>query len=140
MTKLEITTSQDEKQAQLRVSKEVGKVILKWDPVKSAAEYIIFRDNTELTKTTKPTYTDEVDGGKSYAYNVTVIDNNGEKGTRSLTEWGKSKLKAPENIKAKANKNNITLSWVAVDNASGYNIYRDDDKINSTTEDRVYRL
>ena len=85
MTKLEITTSQDEKQAQLRVSKEVGKVILKWDPIKSAAEYIIFRDNTELTKTTKPTYTDEVDGGKSYAYNVTVIDNNGEKGTRSLT-------------------------------------------------------
>ena len=30
---------------------------------------------TELTKTTKPTYTDEVAGGKSYAYNVTVIDN-----------------------------------------------------------------
>jgi Fibronectin type 3 domain-containing protein len=134
VTKLEITTSQDEKQAQLRVSKEVGKVILKWDPIKSAAEYIIFRDNTELTKTTKPTYTDEVSGGKSYAYNVTVIDNNGEKGTRSLTEWGKSKLMAPENIKAKANKNNITLSWGAVNNASGYNIYRDDDKINSTTE------
>ncbi len=55
VTKLEITTSQDEKQAQLTVSKEVGKVILKWDPIKSAAEYIIFRDNTELTKQTSQT-------------------------------------------------------------------------------------
>ena len=31
-------------------------------------------------------------------------------------------------------KNAVSLSWVAVKNATSYNIYRDDDLINSTTE------
>ena len=63
-----------------------------------------------------------------------MVDNSGEKGTRSLTEYGKSKLPAPSNIKAKPKKNTITISWDKVENASGYNVYRDDDKINTTTE------
>ena len=134
VTKLEITTSQDETQAQLTVNSEVGKVVLKWEPVKSATEYIIFRDNTELTKTTKPNYNDKILGGKSYAYNITVIDNNGEKGTRSLTEYGKALLKSPTDIKAKAKKNTVNISWTKVENANSYNVYRDDDLINTTTE------
>ena len=64
--------------------------MLKWEPIKDANEYIIFRDNTELKKINKPTYKDKVQGGKSYAYNVTAVDNGGQKGTRSLTEYGKA--------------------------------------------------
>ena len=85
VTKLEVLTSQDDKQPQLTVESEVGNVVLKWEPIKDASEYIIFRDNTELKKINKPTYKDKVQGGKSYAYNVTVVDNSGQKGTRSLT-------------------------------------------------------
>ena len=89
VSKLEVITSQDDKQPQLTVDSEVGSVVLKWEPIKNAAEYIVFRDNTELTKTSKTTYKDKVSGGKSYAYNVTAVDNGGQKGTRSLTEYGR---------------------------------------------------
>ena len=134
VTKLEVTAGQDDKQPQLTVESEVGNVILKWEPINNTGEYIIFRDNTELTKTSKPSYKDKVIGGKSYAYNITAVDNNGEKGTRSLTEHGKALLKSPANIKAFAKKNTISLSWDVVQNANSYNIYRDDDLINTTTE------
>ena len=33
-----------------------------------------------------------------------------------------------------ANKNAISLQWNAVENASSYNVFRDDDLINTTTE------
>ncbi|MDG1223630.1 MAG: carboxypeptidase regulatory-like domain-containing protein, partial [Candidatus Marinimicrobia bacterium] len=134
VTKLEVTAGQDDKQPQITVESEVGNVILKWEPINNTGEYIIFRDNTELTKTSKPSYKDKVIGGKSYAYNITAVDNNGEKGTRSLTEHGKALLKSPANIKALAKKNTISLSWDGVQNANSYNIYRDDDLINTTTE------
>ena len=134
VTKLEVITSQDDKQPQLTVESEVGNVVLKWDPIGNASEYIIFRNNNELKKISKPTYKDKVDGGKSYAYNITSVDNNGEKGTRSLTEHGKALLPSPSDIKAQAKKNAVSLSWIAVNNATSYNIYRDDDLINSTTE------
>ena len=62
-------------------------------------------------------------GGKSYAYNVTAVDNNGQKGTRSLTEYGKALLQSPANIKAIANKNAISLECSAVENASSYNVF-----------------
>ena len=88
----------------------------------------------ELKKIKKPTYKDKVQGGKSYAYNVTAVDNGGQKGTRSLTEYGKALLQSPANIKAIANKNAISLEWSAVENASSYNVFRDDDLINTTTE------
>ena len=134
LTKLEVITSQDDRQPQLTVVSEVGNVILKWEQINNSGEYIIFRNNTELTKTSKPSYKDKVIGGKSYAYNITAVDNNGEKGTRSLTEYGKALLKSPANIKALAKKNTISLSWDEVQNANSYNIYRDDDLINTTTE------
>ena len=124
ISKLEVTTGQDDKQPQLNVESEVGNVILKWEPINNSGEYIIFRDNTELTKTSKPSYKDKVIGGKSYAYNITAVDNNGEKGTRSLTEHGKALLQSPANIKALAKKNTISLAWDEVQNANSYNIYR----------------
>ena len=34
VTKLEVLTSQDEKQPQLTVESEVGNVVLKWEPIK----------------------------------------------------------------------------------------------------------
>ena len=112
VTKLEVLTSQDDKQPQLTVESEVGNVVLKWEPIKDVNEYIIFRDNTELKKINKPTYKDKVQGGKSYAYNVTAVDNGGQKGTRSLTEYGKALLQSPANIKAIANKNAISSNGV----------------------------
>ena len=62
INKLDVNANQDEKQPQLTVDSEVGSVVIKWEPINNAAEYIIFRDNTELTKTTVPTYKDKVEG------------------------------------------------------------------------------
>nr|MCS5624174.1 carboxypeptidase regulatory-like domain-containing protein [Candidatus Neomarinimicrobiota bacterium] len=131
---LEISTSQDEKQPQLTVKSEIESVVLSWKPVTGGVEYVVFKDNQELTTVKKPTYKDKVVAGKSYAYNVTAIDKSSEKSTRSLTEYGKALFPPPKNIKAKGSKNTINLTWGSVENASAYNIYRDDDLVNTTTE------
>ena len=119
---------------QLTVKSEKEKIIITWDPTDGAAEYIVYKDNKEITRTTKPSYEEKVPGGKSFGYNVVAIDNNGEKSSRSLTEYGKALLGSPKKIRAKARKNTVTILWDPVEHASGYNIYRDDDLINSTTE------
>ena len=131
---LEISTNQDEKQPQLTVKSEIESVVLSWKPVTGGVEYVVFKDNQELTTVKKPTYKDKVVAGKSFAYNVTAIDKSGEKSTRSLTEYGKALFPPPKNIKAKGSKNTINLKWGSVENASAYNIYRDDDLVNTTTE------
>ena len=131
---MEISTSQDEKQPQLTVKSEIESVVLSWKPVTGGVEYVVFKDNQELTTVKKPTYKDKVVAGKSYAYNVTAIDKSSEKSTRSLTEYGKALFPPPKNIKAKGSKNTINLTWGSVENASAYNIYRDDDLVNTTTE------
>ena len=119
---------------QLTVKSEMDKIIITWDPMDAAAEYIVYKNNKEIKRTTKPNYEEIVPGGKSFGYNVVAINNDGEKSARSLTEYGKSLLGSPKKIRAKARQNTITISWNPVEHVSGYNIYRDDDLINSTTE------
>ena len=119
---------------QLTVKSEQDKIIITWDPMDTAAEYIVYKNNKEIKRTTKPNYEEIVPGGKSFGYNVVAIKNDGEKSARSLTEYGKALLGSPKTIKARARQNTVTLSWDPIENASGYNIYRDDDLINSTSE------
>ena len=119
---------------QLTDKSEQDRIIITWDPMDEAAEYIIYKNNKEIKRTTKPNYEEIVPGGKSFGYNVVAIKNDGEKSARSLTEYGKALLGSPKTIKARARQNTVTLSWDPIENASGYNIYRDDDLINSTSE------
>ena len=131
---LEITGAKNDLQPQIDIKQEVGKISITWKALKGASEYIIYKDNKEVSKTSNPFFNEELDPGKSYSYNIVCIDKNGEKGLRSLTEYGKALLNYPSNIVTVPMKNTINLKWDLMINASSYNIYRDDDLINTTSD------
>ena len=118
---------------QLKIKPTVGGASLKWRAISGAVNYIVYRDNKEITTTNQTSYVDEVDPAKTYGYNVIVIKSDQSMGTRSITEYGKTLMMPPENIEAKA-KNNVKLTWFPVENATGYNVYRDGEMVNATAD------
>ena len=105
-----------------------------WKKTPNAVEFIIYRDNNEVGRTSETFYLDAVDPGQTFAYNVTAVNSDQSLGTRSITEYGKTLMPMPENVTAEAKKNIVKLSWDAVKNASAYNVYRDGELVNSTSE------
>ena len=121
-------------QVQLNIRPTVEGASLKWRAISDAANYIIYRDNKEITTTNQTSYIDKVEPGKTYGYNVIVIKNDQSMSARSITEYGKTLMLPPENIEAKAKKNNVKLTWFPVENATGYNVYRDGEMVNATAD------
>jgi len=107
---------------------------LNWRKTPSAVEFIIYRDNNEVGRASETFYLDAVDPGQTFAYNVTAVNSDQSLGMRSITEYGKKLMPTPENVTAEAKKNIVKLSWDAVKNASAYNVYRDGELVNSTSE------
>ena len=77
---------------------------------------------------------DVVDPGQSYAYNVVAVKTDKSMGGRSITEYGKASMSPPENVTSEVKKNTVKLSWDAVNDATGYAIYRDGEKAKSTPD------
>ncbi|WP_186579653.1 rhamnogalacturonan lyase family protein [Aquibacillus kalidii] len=121
---------------------------LSWQGAEGAAKYNVYRktkgsDQVELIDTTTETsYTDTtVEVGLEYEYTVSTIDNIGTETVPSLPlevkmiDDSQPLPDAPENLTlGDVNKNDITLSWDAVDTAVSYNVYR------SEKEDGTYTL
>jgi fibronectin type 3 domain-containing protein len=85
-------------------------------------------------RTSEAFYLDVVDPGQTFAYSVIAVNSDESLSTRSITEYGKTLMPTPENVTAEAKKNIVKLSWDAVKNASAYNVYRDGELLNSTSE------
>ena len=141
---LEITPSQDRKQAQIETESLIGEVKIKWSPIVDAQEYIIYRDNEEIGSSTENFFSDKVSGGKSYSYTVAAMFIGGSKGARSLTEYGKASFAYPENISTTVKKNTIRLDWDEVENVKAYVIYKynsikDEYKVVSATSKNKYQ-
>ncbi len=121
-------------QVQLTIKPDANGASLSWKSISGASNYIIYRDNQEITTVTGSSYFDEVSAGQTFAYNVVVVKTDQSMGTRSITEYGKSLINPPENVTAEAKKNTVKLSWFPVEDATGYAIYRDGEKVNSTAD------
>ena len=141
---LEIAPSQDRKQPQLKIESKIDLINIKWGPVVDGKEYIIYKNNQEISRVSVPEYQEQTGGGQSYAYNVATVFMDGTKGPRSLTEYGKALFGPPTNITTKVKKNTISLKWDAVENAKAYVIYRynavkDDWKVVNATSKSSYK-
>ena len=60
-------------QVQLNIKSTVNVASLTWRAISGAANYIIYRDNKEITTTNQTSYLDEIEPGETYGYNVIVI-------------------------------------------------------------------
>jgi hypothetical protein len=115
----------NEDQVQLTLKATAAGASINWKTVPGAKEFIVYRDNKEIATVTETSFLDPVEPSKTFAYGVTVLKNDGTKGTRSITEYGKTSIPFPNDIKGSAKKNNSSLNWFPVEDASGYKIYRD---------------
>ena len=121
-------------QVQLKTEAAGNGASIDWQGISGAAEYIVYRDNKDVATVGETFYLDEVEPGQSYAYNVVAIKTDKSMGGRSITEYGKSLMAPPDNLTSEVKKNTVKLTWDAVKDATGYAIYRDGEKINSTPD------
>ncbi len=126
----------------IAVDPDTGKPRLTWGQTEGAVKYKIYRSAKAdtgfkliktFTDTTKVTYLDQDQDtvaankmvfGNTYYYKlVTVMDDDTEK--TSAVVSCRPTLARPKNVTIKQNTNgNTVLSWTAVTNAAGYEVYR----------------
>ncbi|MCL2167683.1 MAG: T9SS type A sorting domain-containing protein [Lentimicrobiaceae bacterium] len=117
------------------ISKEV---LLTWGgSTSNTAGYNIYRDNVKINTelVTSQTYTDAVlELDKLYTYQIFGVAETGAESEKSAGAQItlSDKIPVPQNVQVTNNDLNVTVSWNAVSmNIDGYNIYRNDEKINS---------
>ena len=110
----------------------VSGVRLTWSEVANAAEYKIYRGNTEeesralfLATAVGDRYTDTTaEPGKSYYYSIKASNSSGQSAF-SETKLGWRRLAAPENLVATdGDYDYVQLSWDGVEGAMVYRVYR----------------
>ena len=116
----------------LSVSEE--NISLSWDAPYDAETFKVYRDSVFLVEIPNQSYDDTIEGGVEYCYQISAVNSVGIEGPLSDEECGVPQLPAPESFSAAINDTNVTLVWAAVDNASGYIIYRDNTEIWNGTD------
>jgi hypothetical protein len=111
----------------LSVSEE--NISLSWDAPYNAETFKVYRDSVFLVEISDQSYDDTIEGGIEYCYQISAVNSVGIEGPVSEEECGVPQLPAPESFSATISDTNLTLVWAAVDNASGYIIYRDNTEI-----------
>ncbi|MCL2040786.1 MAG: T9SS type A sorting domain-containing protein [Bacteroidales bacterium] len=121
-----------------QVSSASKEVLLTWSGSSSnTAGYNIYRDdvliNTELV--TVKTYTDVVaEYEVKYTYTVFGVAETGaesEKGTTASITLYSNDLPVPQNVQAQNDGFDVSVTWDAITDIDGYNVYRNDVKINT---------
>ena len=111
----------------LSVSEE--NISLSWDAPYNAETFKVYRDSVFLAEISNQSYDDIIEAGVEYCYQISAVNSVGIEGPLSDEECGIPQLPAPESFNAAINDTNVTLVWAAIDNASGYIIYRDNSEI-----------
>ena len=114
----------------LSVSNTIASLTLKWNAVKDAAGYEIYRAGTDgkyskITTVTSTSYVDtNVKNNTQYSYKIKAYNAAGTSAFSTAASLKKTQISV-NNLKADANGNKVQLSWTGgVTGAEGYVIYR----------------
>jgi len=108
-----------------------GDVIISWSSMSNATGYYIYRSTTfsgtynKIGSSSTTPYTDNSGSpGTTYYYKVSAYNSGGE-GPQSNYVDVTTRPSTPTGVKVTANSTtSITITWLSVPNATGYNIYR----------------
>ncbi|MBI1377838.1 MAG: hypothetical protein GC157_10205 [Frankiales bacterium] len=104
-----------------------AQVQLTWGTVSGATSYVVYRNGTQLTTVTTPSYLDTtVTNGTSYSYYVVArssTSTSAASATATATPQAAA-TGAPTGLSATAGDGIVSLSWNVVSGATGYNVYR----------------
>ncbi len=105
-------------------------IMVKWNRVSGANEYLIYRKDTKYTNwikiknTTKTQFKDyDIVNGRTYTYAVKAVGENGGK-SANLRNIKIVALKAPQEVKLNSAPKGVKISWTKMTSATGYRIYR----------------
>lgn len=116
-------------------------VTLGWSAVSGAAGYNVYRGGSKVNAATVTTvsYTDNgLASGSSYSYTVRAVTAQGSTGAESApananTTGSPPPLAIPSGLAVTGQTGNtVSLSWSAASGATGYHLYRNGAKVNST--------
>ena len=109
---------------------------LSWSTVDGVSKYNIYRDDKLVKQVDINEYQENnLEFDKEYYYKITAIDGLGNESDPSIEVKEKTHpfVETPI-LSSMKSKNNITLIWNSVEDAISYNIFRDGEKINNTTQ------
>ena len=114
---------------------------LTWDAVEGAKIYNVYQGIVKLLSVSETTHiATSLQAGREYCFTVTAVNDGGESAkseevcATTLVEEGVEKPATPQNFTMKALvKNELKLSWDAVEGATEYNIYEGDEGIGTVT-------
>ena len=120
-------------------------IVLTWDAVEGAKTYNVYQGMMKLLSVVETTHTvTGLQAGREYCFTVTAANDGGESAksgeacATTLVEEGVQKPATPQNFKVKALvKNELQLSWDAVEGAAEYNIYEGDELLGTLTQTSV---
>ena len=114
----------------LSVSNTIASLTLKWNAVKGATEYEIYRAGTDgkyskITTVTSTSYVDtSVKNNTQYSYKIKAYNAAGTSAFSTAASIKRTQISV-SNLKADANGSKVQLSWTGgVTGAEGYVIYR----------------
>ena len=124
----------------LSVSNTIASLTLKWNAVKGATEYEIYRAGTDgkyskITTVTSTSYVDtSVKNNTQYSYKIKAYNAAGTSAFSTAASIKRTQISV-SNLKADANGSKVQLSWTGgVTGAEGYVIYRRTEGSESYTE------
>ena len=124
----------------LSVSNTIASLTLKWNAVKGATGYEIYRAGTDgkyskITTVTSTSYVDtSVKNNTEYSYKIKAYNAAGASAFSTAASLKKTQISV-SNLKADANGSKVQLSWTGgVTGAEGYVIYRRTEESKSYTE------
>lgn len=124
----------------LRVAGTTNNTIaLAWNGVSGASGYNVYRDGAKVGSTPGTSFNDTgLNSGSTYNYVVKAVANGSESGPSNRvqgTTGGKpGVLNPPTGLSGTPTDTSIALTWKVVSGAKGYNVYRNGNKIGSSTE------
>ena len=119
----------------LSASANGSNVNLSWNEVSEATSYKVYRDSSLIASPTSNAFTDTALADGTYLYEVSAVDDAGESTSKASVSAtvNNEPPTAPTNLSASVNGSSVSLTWNSVDDATSYNVYRDDSLIASPT-------
>jgi hypothetical protein len=110
---------------EFNLTEQVEMISLSWTAPFDAETYRISKDDFFLIELSETNFDDIVEGGIEHCYTISALNSMGFEGPLSETECGTATSPAATtSFSAHEDGNSITLLWNAVQNASSYNLIR----------------
>ena len=103
------------------------RVSLNWNTVHDASLYLIYRDGNLLEAVNTNSFSEDGVADGVYLYELSSVSDYGESADRAsvIVTVNSSAPESPTGLTASVNGDSVELSWDAVADATGYNVYRD---------------